>query len=198
MRLRRRRPFPFDALPRGQELRAGDTRPSEPCAQQSGRRVNRRVPLALRQAAGCGLGSERCSSLAPKSEQLARLQASVPVKVPSIVIALMANMAAAVEKLPPRRPVTTTLPPRAKRPVANCSDLSEPTKSQIASNPPPVAPHHRLAARLRIGWIVGLRGAGCERSFFTLLSIDIGDNRRRREKRARRWQGPSCRRRRDR
>ena len=44
---------------------ARPTRPSAPCAQQSGRRVNRRVPLALRQAAGCGSGSERCSSLAP-------------------------------------------------------------------------------------------------------------------------------------
>ena len=64
-RPRRRRPFPFDALPRGQELQAGDFRPSAPCAQQSGRRANRRVPLELRQAAGCGSGSERCSSLAP-------------------------------------------------------------------------------------------------------------------------------------
>ena len=41
------------------------TTPSAPCAQQSGRRVNRRAPLALRQAAGCASGSERCSSLAP-------------------------------------------------------------------------------------------------------------------------------------
>jgi hypothetical protein len=35
--------------------------------------------------------------------------------------------------------MTTTFPPRANRRVANCRDLSEPTKSQIASTPPLVA-----------------------------------------------------------
>jgi hypothetical protein len=51
--------------------------------------------------------------LARAKSSSSRASASVPVSVPSMVIALMPNMAAAMEKLPPRSPVTTTLPPRA-------------------------------------------------------------------------------------
>ena len=63
----------------------------------------------------------------------------MPVSVPSMVIALIANMAAAIENVPPSSPVTTTLPPRASTPVQNCSERSEPTKSQAASTPPVAA-----------------------------------------------------------
>ena len=61
---------------------------------------------------------------------------SEPVSVPSMVMALIGIMAAAIENVPPSSPVTTTLPPRASSPVANCSDRSEPTKSQAANTPP--------------------------------------------------------------
>ena len=49
-----------------------------------------------------------------------------------------------VEYIPPIRPVTTTLPPFAIAPSANCRERSEPTKSQAAKTPPVAA---RIALR---------------------------------------------------
>jgi hypothetical protein len=41
-------------------------------------------------------------------------------------------MATGMVKAPPNSPVTTTLPPLASAPTANCSERSAPTKSQAA------------------------------------------------------------------
>jgi hypothetical protein len=50
---------------------------------------------------------------------------SVPVSVPSMVIAMMPNIAAAIEKFSPSSPVTTTFPPRATRLLRWCDSPRE-------------------------------------------------------------------------
>ena len=79
-------------------------------------------------------------------------------------------------KLPPRRPVTTILPPLARTLVAKASDFSEPTKSQAANTPPPVDLMNR-APGLAVGWIERYSSAGLE-CRVTLAGIDVGDGRR--------------------
>ena len=98
-------------------------------------------------------------------------------------MALSTNIATGSGKLPPSRPVTTTLPPLASAPVAKASDFSEPTKSQAANTPPPVA-LISACARLAVGRIEGRRGAGLERRL-ALAGVDVGDDRRLRKQRAR-------------
>ena len=99
-----------------------------------------------------------------------------------MVIALSGNIAIGVVKLPPSRPVITTLPPVASAPSANASDSSEPTKSHAAVHA--AGRLEQRLARARIGRIVGRRGAGLERRL-ALARIDVGDDRRMRKQRAR-------------
>ena len=116
--------------------------------------------------------------LARAKSSSSRASASVPVSVPSMVIALMPNMAAAI-KIAAEEPGHDDL--AAARHQAGGELQRFVGANEIADRQQSAAgrAHHRLA-RLRIGRIIGLRGAGRERGI-TLLRIDIGDNRRRRK-----------------
>ena len=127
--------------------------------------------------------------LARTKSRSSRASASVPVSVPSIVIALMANMAAAIEKLPPSSPVTTTLPPARQQAGRELQRLVR--ADEIADREQAAGCRHDRLARLRIGGIVGLRGAGGERG------LRVCRHRCRRRLAARgtarvRSRGPSC------
>ena len=177
-RPRPRRPFSFRALPRGHQLRAGDyavstVRPtirparkssSAACASPSGR---------LR----VGIGA---MFLARAKSSSSRASASVPVKRAFDGHRLDAEHGGGDGKIAAEEPGHDDL--AAARQQAGGELQRFVGANEIADRQQSAAgrAHHRLA-RQRIGWIVGLRGAGRERGI-TLLSIDIGDNRRRREK----------------
>ncbi len=56
--------------------------------------------------------------------------------VPSMLMALSGNIAIGVAKLPPIRPVMTTLPPLPMLPTAKASEPSVPAKSTAPATPP--------------------------------------------------------------
>jgi hypothetical protein len=99
-----------------------------------------------------------------------------------MVIAMMPNIAAPIEKLPPSSPVTTTLPPRANRRVANLQGFVRPNEITDSQHTAAGRRHHGFA-RIGIGWVVGRRSTCSERGV-ALLRIDVGDDRRGRKERA--------------
>ena len=92
-------------------------------------------------------------------------------------------MVAGSGKLPPSSPVTTTLPPLAERAGGERQRLVR--ADEIAGREHAAAGGlQQRAARLAIGRIEGRGGAGLERGL-ALAGVDVGDDRRLREQRAR-------------
>ena len=92
-----------------------------------------------------------------------------------MVMALIANMAAAIENVPPSSPVTTILPPRASTPVAELQRAIG--ADEVAGRQHAAGRRHDRPPRLRVGWVVGRGRAGRERRV-AFLRIDVGDDRR--------------------